>query len=118
MVVLNGQDQLLEIVAAFDATGGLAHFLNRGQQQTDENGNNGNHYQQLDERETPSMRTENHNSFSSALSGIERRRFPLVLWFGFLLRRFRFLPFLAPVLGLFLFLGECEYLNRALPLFI
>src|SRR5262249_43827392 len=43
---------LFEVVLALGAGGGLAHLLHRGQQQADEDGDDGDHHQQLNQRET------------------------------------------------------------------
>ena len=48
---LNG----LEVAQRLRAAGGLADLLDRRHQQADENRNNGDHHQQLDERETLRM---------------------------------------------------------------
>jgi hypothetical protein len=45
--------QLPEVVLAFHAVGGLAYFLHGGDQQADEDGDDGDHHQQLDQRERP-----------------------------------------------------------------
>src|SRR5207249_1723110 len=49
--VVHRQPDLLEVVARLHAGGGLAHLLHCGQQQADQDGNDGNHHQQFDERE-------------------------------------------------------------------
>jgi hypothetical protein len=46
---------LLEIVGALDARGGLAHFLHGRNQQPDKNGYDGYHDQQFYQRETASV---------------------------------------------------------------
>src|SRR5262249_18861967 len=51
MEVVDGQSELLEVVGAFEPVGGLAHLLDGGQEQANQHGNDGNHHQQLDERE-------------------------------------------------------------------
>jgi hypothetical protein len=48
---LRGQPDLLEVVHALGACGRLAHFLDRGQEEADEDGNDGDHHQKLDQRE-------------------------------------------------------------------
>jgi hypothetical protein len=52
VVVVAGEGELFEVVLALHAVGRLAHLLHGGQQQPDEDGNNGDHDQQFDERET------------------------------------------------------------------
>jgi hypothetical protein len=47
------QGELLEVVLALGAGGGLAHLLHGGQEQADEEGDDGDHHQQLDQREAP-----------------------------------------------------------------
>jgi hypothetical protein len=49
--VVAAKCQLFEFVFAIRPTGSLAGLLNGGQQQADQNGNDGNHYQQLDQCE-------------------------------------------------------------------
>ena len=48
---LDRDGHLMQVVAARHACGGLAHFLDCGQEQADENGDDGDHHQQLDQRE-------------------------------------------------------------------
>jgi hypothetical protein len=48
---VGGQRDLLEVVHALGPAGRLADFLHRGQQQADEDGDDGDHHQQLDQRE-------------------------------------------------------------------
>ncbi len=50
-VVVDCYAHLLEVVAARHAGGGFPHLLHRGQQKTDENGDNRDHHQQLNEGE-------------------------------------------------------------------
>src|SRR5262249_55085755 len=52
VVVVHGQAELLEVVLALDAGGGLAHLLHRRQQEPDQDGNDGDYHQQLDEGES------------------------------------------------------------------
>ena len=47
--VMQGEADLLQVVFALDAIGGLAHLLHGRQQQADEHGNDGNHHQQFDQ---------------------------------------------------------------------
>src|SRR5688572_19182382 len=49
MIVVRGKRELLEVVFALGATGRLARRLHGGQQQGDDR----DHHQQLDERESP-----------------------------------------------------------------
>jgi len=48
---VQGQAHLLEAVEAPDAAGGLADLLDGGQEQPDQDGDDGDYYQQLDQRE-------------------------------------------------------------------
>jgi hypothetical protein len=48
---VDGQSDLLEVVLALDPGGGLAHLLHGGEQEPDQDGNDGDHHQQFDERE-------------------------------------------------------------------
>src|SRR5262249_51873799 len=47
----DGQADLFEVVRRLDACGGLANLLDGGQEQADEDGDDGYHHQQLDQRE-------------------------------------------------------------------
>src|SRR5207253_6835295 len=49
--VVYGQADLVQVVLALQAGGGLADFLHRGQEQPDEDGDDGDDDQQLDQRE-------------------------------------------------------------------
>jgi hypothetical protein len=49
---MSGQANLLEVVTALGDCGRLADLLHRGQQETDEDGNDGNDHQQFDQRES------------------------------------------------------------------
>src|SRR5262249_42875230 len=51
VVVVDGEGELLEVVGAAYAAGRLAHFLDGGDEQADEDGDDGDHHQQLDQRE-------------------------------------------------------------------
>ena len=57
MVVVDGERELLEVVAALHAGGGLADLLDGRQQEADEDGDDGDHHQQLDQRERPPLTT-------------------------------------------------------------
>src|ERR1700722_8479309 len=46
------QTDVAQIVLALSIVGGLAYLLDCRQQQTDQNGDDGDHHQQLDQRET------------------------------------------------------------------
>jgi hypothetical protein len=46
---VDGQADLLEVVGALHAVGRLAHLLHGGQEQADQDGDDGNHHQQLDQ---------------------------------------------------------------------
>jgi hypothetical protein len=51
VVVVDGDADLLEVVGAGGAGGGLAHFLHSGQQQPDQHGDDRDDDEQLDQRE-------------------------------------------------------------------
>src|SRR5262245_47671326 len=51
MKMVCGQAELLEVVGALHAVGGLAHLLHRREQEADEDGDDGDHHQQLNQRE-------------------------------------------------------------------
>src|SRR5262245_44340842 len=70
VVSVSGHAHLLEVVGALDAAGGLAHLLHRGQEQADEDGDDGDHHQQLNERERrPARRTDHSASLSQTSDG-------------------------------------------------
>src|SRR5262249_45823785 len=56
------QAELLEVVGALDARGGLAHLLDGGEQQADEDGDDRDDDEQLDQRERdpPAGRNSTH----------------------------------------------------------
>src|SRR5262249_2301917 len=45
VVVVQGQTELLEVIGTLDSGGGLADFLRGRQQESNENGNDGDHHQ-------------------------------------------------------------------------
>src|SRR5690349_6413239 len=49
--MMGGQAELTEVVGTARSTGGLAHGLYGGQQQTDEHADDGDHHQEFNERE-------------------------------------------------------------------
>src|SRR5579871_2496038 len=53
MIAVTAEGQLLEVVAAPRSVSCLAHFLDGGEQESDQNSNDGDDHQQLDERERP-----------------------------------------------------------------
>ncbi len=55
--IVDGQAELLQVVFAFDPRGSLAHLLHGRQQQPDQDGNDGDHHQQFDQREGRTNRT-------------------------------------------------------------
>jgi hypothetical protein len=59
---VQGEVDLLEIVETAKASGGLADLLDGGQEQANENGNDGYHHQQLDQRETCATKQTHANS--------------------------------------------------------
>src|SRR5262249_58697196 len=58
VVVVEGQADLLEVVLTAQAVGRCADLLYRGQEQADEDGDDGDHHQQLDQREAPARARE------------------------------------------------------------
>jgi hypothetical protein len=48
---VHGKTELLEVVHALHAGGGIADFLYRRQEQANQNGNDGDHHEQFDQRE-------------------------------------------------------------------
>jgi hypothetical protein len=62
--VLHRQTDLSEVVLALGACGGLADFLHGGQQQADQDGDDGDHHQQLDQREADSRGRGRRTSFT------------------------------------------------------
>ena len=57
LVVVQSQADLLQVVGALGAAGGLAGRLHGGKQQRDQDGDDGDHHQQLDQGETPTSWT-------------------------------------------------------------
>src|SRR5205823_2535287 len=53
VVVVAGEGELLEVVGALHACGGLADLLDGGQEQADQDGDDRYYHQQLDQRERP-----------------------------------------------------------------
>src|SRR5262249_33854757 len=51
LVVVQGEAELLQVIGAAHACGGLAHLLHGGEQEADEDGDDRYHHQQLDQRE-------------------------------------------------------------------
>ena len=51
VVVVRGQGDLVQVVRTADAVGGLADFLDGGQEQPDQDADDGDDDQQLDQRE-------------------------------------------------------------------
>jgi hypothetical protein len=49
---LDGQAHLLEVVGALKVAGHHAHLLDGGEEEADQDGDDGHHHQQLDQRET------------------------------------------------------------------
>jgi hypothetical protein len=59
--------ELLDVVGARHACGGLAHLLDGGEEQADQDGDDGDHHQQLDQREraaVPQQADEFHDESS------------------------------------------------------
>jgi hypothetical protein len=54
VVIVRGKRQLLQLVLALRSTGRFAGLLDSRQQERNQNGNDGNHYQQLNQRESAS----------------------------------------------------------------
>ena len=57
-VVVDSQAELFEVVLAAHAIGCLAHLLHGRQQEADQDGNDGDHHQELDQRERTASRGE------------------------------------------------------------
>jgi len=51
VIVVKGHAELLQLATALHASGGLADLLNGGQEQADQDGDDGDHHQQLDQGE-------------------------------------------------------------------
>ncbi len=54
--VVHGDAELLQVVGAAHAVGGFAHLLDRGDQETDQHGDDGDDHQQLNQCETHSSK--------------------------------------------------------------
>jgi hypothetical protein len=52
VVIVHGQGQLPYAIDALDAAGGFAGRLHRGQQQPNQNANDGDYYEQLNQRKS------------------------------------------------------------------
>jgi hypothetical protein len=55
VVILQGDADLVQVVSALGAGGGLADFLHGGQQQANQDRNDRDHHQQLDQREAATL---------------------------------------------------------------
>src|SRR5262249_34416472 len=64
--VVQGQAQLLEVVGTLHTAGRLAHLLDGGEQEADEDGDDGDHHQQLDQRESRKALGIRHLTANSA----------------------------------------------------
>ncbi len=56
VIVVGRQGDLLEVILALHACGGLTHLLHGGHEKPDQDRNNGDYHEQLDERESRSAR--------------------------------------------------------------
>src|SRR5207253_2670054 len=78
--IMGGQADLFEVVGTLRAGRRLAHLLHRRHEQRDENGNDGNHYQKLDERETARLAQqlgeEHAGSFTTWNEGMDSEKGP------------------------------------------
>jgi hypothetical protein len=77
--VVRGQGALLEVVGALNTVGRRAHLLHGRQQQADEHGDDGDHHQQLDQREAaPRLGIEGprhgHTSFRWRVGSVDLLR--------------------------------------------
>src|SRR5262249_46554493 len=75
LVVVGGEADLLEVVGAGHAVGGLPHLLDGGQQEADQHRGNRDDDQQLDQREGRSMRRRSHGALLSRKGGTRPRRY-------------------------------------------
>jgi hypothetical protein len=66
VVALGGEADLLEVVRALDASRGGTHFLDGGEEQTDQDRNDGDHDQKLDQREGRARRGAAHEAISES----------------------------------------------------
>jgi hypothetical protein len=64
MVVVQGEPQLFEVIGTLDSRPGGTHLLHRRQEQADQDRDDGDHYQQFDQRETGTRQAILHD-FSS-----------------------------------------------------
>src|SRR5262249_48628644 len=75
--VVDGEADLLDVVGALHASRRLADFLNGGGQEAEENGNDGNHDQQFDEREAgtgePTASQRSHGNLQNKGQDFERK---------------------------------------------
>src|SRR5262249_2646381 len=68
------QHDLLEVVGTGRAVRGLADLLDSGDQQADQDGDDGDHHQQFDQRERPSLGRSPENSSHEATSGNKKKQ--------------------------------------------
>jgi len=57
---VDGQPELLQVVRAGGAGGGLADLLDGGEEQPDQDGDDRDHHQQLDQRESRTVARRSH----------------------------------------------------------
>jgi hypothetical protein len=70
MIVVERQTNLSHVVLALRSSGGFASLLYGRQQQGDQNGNDGNDYQQFNQGESARCSPNRHHGlFSSGISG-------------------------------------------------
>ena len=69
---VQGEADLLEVVGAFHAGGGLPHLLDGGQQQPDQHGDDRDHHQQLDQRERRPAGVTEHDPTPMKNDTVER----------------------------------------------
>src|SRR5262249_51442816 len=74
VVVVHRQRQLLQVVGALHARGGLADLLYRGEEKTNQDGNNSDDDQQLDQREGHAAAWTVNNTDHGKISWIRESR--------------------------------------------
>ena len=73
LVVVASQGDLLEVVRALQAGGGLADLLDGGQQQADQDGDDGDDHQQFDQSEGATGTRTRHQGSPEQPQGIWRK---------------------------------------------
>src|SRR5205807_788293 len=80
VVTVQRQADLLEVVGALPACGRVAHLLHGGQKKTNQDPNDGDHHQQLDQREAAAPGTMRHVRLPSVILRMTATTLYRCLW--------------------------------------